>query len=54
VAWLEHNKPSRELWLSFLANGYGLHLEQAVPSFCRPVPRRCLTTAYGKKTDLLI
>ena len=40
MAWLEHNEASRELWLSLLANGYGLHLEQDMPSFKRPGPRR--------------
>jgi hypothetical protein len=39
MAWLESNKPSRELWISLLANGYGHHLEQAIPSFHRPAPR---------------
>jgi len=53
MAWLEHNEASRELWISLLANGYGLHLEQAIPSFNRPVPRRRITTAAGTKTDLL-
>ena len=40
MAWLEHNEASHELWISFLANGYGLHLEQDMPSFKRPGPRR--------------
>jgi hypothetical protein len=39
IAWLEHNGASRELWMSLLANGYGLHLEMAISSFNRPVPR---------------
>jgi hypothetical protein len=38
MAWLEHNGASRELWMSLLANGYGIHLEQVMP-FNRPVPR---------------
>jgi hypothetical protein len=54
MAWLEHNEASRELWLSLLANGYGLHLEQDFPSFNRPVPRRRITTASGTKANLLI
>jgi hypothetical protein len=54
VAWLEHNEASRELWLSLLANGYGLHLEQDIPSFKRSVPRRRITTASGTKASLLI
>lgn len=40
MAWLEHHEASRELWTSFLANGYGLRLEQEMPSFKRPGPRR--------------
>lgn len=40
MAWLEHNGASRELWMSLLANGYGIHLERDLPSFNRPVPRR--------------
>jgi hypothetical protein len=40
MSWLEHNEASRELWTSLLANGYGLHLEQDMPSFNRPGPRR--------------
>jgi hypothetical protein len=39
MAWLEHNGASRELWMSLLANGYGLHLEMDIPSFNRPAPR---------------
>jgi hypothetical protein len=42
MTWLEHNEASRELWTSFLANGYGLHLEQGMHSFNRPGPRRPL------------
>ena len=38
MAWLEHNGASRELWMSLLANGYGIHLEQVMP-LNRPVPR---------------
>lgn len=40
MEWLEHNEASRELWMSFLANGYGLHLEHEMRSFNRPGPRR--------------
>jgi len=40
MAWFEHNEASRELWMSTLANGYGIHLEGDLPSFNRPVPRR--------------
>jgi hypothetical protein len=40
MAWLEHNEASRELWMSLLANGYGIHLEHDMPSFNRPGPRR--------------
>jgi len=38
MAWLEQNGASRELWMSLLANGYGIHLEQVMP-LNRPVPR---------------
>jgi hypothetical protein len=40
MAWLEHHDASRELWMSLLANGYGQHLERAVPSLNRPISRR--------------
>jgi len=39
MAWLEHNGASRELWMSLLATGHGLHLDMDMPSFNRPVPR---------------
>ncbi len=54
MAWLEHNEASRELWMSLLANGYGYLLEQKMPSFNRPVPRQRITSAVGRKTNLLI
>ena len=54
MAWLEHNEASRELWMSLLANGYGYLLEQKMPSFNRPVPRQRITSALGRKTNLLI
>lgn len=39
MEWLQHNEASRELWMSLLANGYGIHLEIYMPLFNRPVPR---------------
>jgi hypothetical protein len=46
MEWLEHNDVSRELWTSFLANGYGLHVQQGMPSFSRPAPRRRVGRMY--------
>ncbi|BBU23487.1 hypothetical protein [Mycobacterium xenopi] len=54
TAWLAENEASPELWMSLLANGYGLLLEQMVPTFHRPIPHRRITTASGTKETLLI
>ena len=51
MTWLEHNEASRELWTSFLANGYGLHLEQGMHSFNRPGPRRPLGKMCCTRVD---
>jgi hypothetical protein len=52
--WLAKNKASPELWMSLLANGYGLLLEQMVPTFRRPIPHRRITSASGSKRSMLI
>jgi hypothetical protein len=54
TAWLAEHQASPELWMSLLANGYGLLLEQMVPAFHRPIPHRRITTGSGTKANLLI
>lgn len=54
VAWLADHEPSRDLWLSMVANGYGLQLEQSVGWFHRPVPYRRITSSSGTKEQMLI
>jgi hypothetical protein len=36
---------SPKLWMSLVANGYGLQLEQMIPDFYRPIPHHRITTA---------
>ncbi len=50
TAWFARKEVSRELWVSLLANGYGLHLERAIPSFNRPGPRRRRPPVSGRRT----
>jgi hypothetical protein len=54
MAWLAEHRASRQLWMSLLSNGYGLLLEEMLPTFHRPIPHRRITTAYGTKNSLLV
>lgn len=54
MSWLAHNRVSPELWMSLVANGYGLQLEQMIHDFHRPIPYHRITTASGTKDALLI
>lgn len=52
--WLAGHRLSPRLWMSLLANGYGLQLEQMLRTFDRPVPVRRITTASGTKANMLL
>jgi hypothetical protein len=54
LVWLGKNQPNRELWMSLVANGYGIHLEQNARTFKRPCPYRRITTGSGTKASLLL
>lgn len=54
TAWLADNPASPKLWMSLLANGYGLHLETMMPAFKRPIPHRRITTQSGTKAQMLL
>jgi hypothetical protein len=36
MGWLDEHPASSELWVSLLANGYGLMLKQGIPAGHRP------------------
>jgi hypothetical protein len=38
MGWLDEHPASSELWVSLLANGYGLMLKQGVPAGHHPTP----------------
>lgn len=55
IAWVAAHPISPQLWRSLVANGYGLLLEQIIPSFERPVPcRRITTPGSGTKESMLL
>jgi hypothetical protein len=54
VAWLADNQVTPRLWMSMLANGYGVVIERTTPGFRRPIPYRRITTASGTKAEMLI
>lgn len=38
TCWLDDHPASSELWVSLLANGYGLMLKQGIPAGHHPAP----------------
>jgi hypothetical protein len=40
MGWLIDNQPSRDLWMSLLANGYALPLQRMLPASGRRKPYR--------------
>jgi hypothetical protein len=40
MGWLIDNQPSRDLWMSLLANGYALPLQRMLPGSGRRKPYR--------------
>ncbi|MGC2654246.1 MAG: hypothetical protein WA317_11755 [Mycobacterium sp.] len=54
MAWLADNQLTRQLWISMLANGYGVIIERTTPWFYRPIPYRRITTASGTKAQMLL
>ncbi len=54
MAWLADNQLTPRLWMSMLANGYGVIIERTTPGFHRPIPYRRIITASGTKAQMLI
>jgi hypothetical protein len=49
MSWLARNKASPELWMSLVAKGNGLQLEQMIHDFHRPISYHRMATALSRR-----